>query len=161
VQPAPSIENPPAKRENTEVATGSVAPVIQNIQMAREKSTPDLVGSQLSEHAPSDATGIAAVAASVSGVLSADEMELSETHVPRVEAVAAKLEAAFPPIADVLGPSSTSNTQRAREKASLTEDASGVADGKDSEQPPECTEPIECALYSTINPPSGDAVAET
>lgn len=160
MQPAPSIENPPAKRENTEVATGSVAPVIQNIQMAREKSTPDLVGSQLSEHAPSDATGIAAVAASVSGVLSADEMELSETHVPRVEA-AAKLEAAFPPIADVLGPSSTSNTQRAREKASLTEDASGVADGKDSEQPPECTEPIECALYSTINPPSGDAVAET
>ena len=155
MQPAPSIENPPAKRENTEVATGSVAPVIQNIQMAREKSTPDLVGSQLSEHAPSDATGIAAVAASVSGVLSADEMELSETHVPRVEAVAAKLEA------DVLGPSSTSNTQRAREKASLTEDASGVADGKDSEQPPECTEPIECALYSTINPPSGDAVAET
>jgi hypothetical protein len=156
VQPAPSIENPPAKRENTEVATGSVAPVIQNIQMAREKSTPDLVGSQLSEHAPSDATGIAAVAASVSGVLSADEMELSETHVPRVEAAAAaKLEA------DVLGPSSTSNTQRAREKASLTEDASGVADGKDSEQPPECTEPIECALYSTINPPSGDAVAET
>ena len=154
MQPAPSIENPPAKRENTEVATGSVAPVIQNIQMAREKSTPDLVGSQLSEHAPSDATGIAAVAASVSGVLSADEMELSETHVPRVEA-AAKLEA------DVLGPSSTSNTQRAREKASLTEDASGVADGKDSEQPPECTEPIECALYSTINPPSGDAVAET
>lgn len=157
MQPAPSIENPPAKRENTEVATGSVAPVIQNIQMAREKSTPDLVGSQLSEHAPSDATGIAAVAASVSGVLSADEMELSETHVPRVEAAAAaaKLEA------DVLGPSSTSNTQRAREKASLTEDASGVADGKDSEQPPECTEPIECALYSTINPPSGDAVAET